>query len=337
MSAPVMTRDDHIAQVQRLGYAEPEAEFLALVALHGGYFVRRQFDAWISVERGKRSEDFVGDLISGSHCRRQVFAHNRQVFHVRFRPLYRAVGDEHNRNRRDHQPQAIKARLMTLDFVLAHPDNLYFATEREKVQHLCDERGIDHEALPAKVLRVRDGDSSTRRCFLDRFPLFTPPGAEDLTFCYIDSGFETSGPFATHLRRYLPLFAELPSFELVYVATASTSLGQAQTVFERVLSRGRKWLTKVADPDRLLAHFRDRTLFEKRETSSFDRLRLDALHDDMYCCSLRHFVKMFARWETSGDGAIRAEIAAQKMPNGCFSSCILPHAYDLFGRVEEAS
>jgi hypothetical protein len=198
-------------------------------------------------------------------------------------------------------------------------------------------RALAGIALPAKVFRGRDGSALTRRCFLDRFPLFTRPAAKELTFCYVDSGFETSGPFATHLRRYLPLFAELPSFELVYVATASTRLGQARTVFELVLSRGRKWLTKVADPDRLLAHFRDRKLFEKRETSSFDRLRLDALRDDMYCFSGRHFARMFARWETSGDEAIRAEIAAQKMPNGRFPSCMLTHDYDLFGRTEATS
>jgi hypothetical protein len=138
MSTTLMTRDERIANVQRLGYAEPGAEFLALVALHGGYFVRRQFDARIGVERGKRSEDFLAKLLDRGHCRRHIFAHNRRVFHLRFRPLYRAVGDEHSRNRRAHQPQAITARLMTLDYVLAYPENLYFATEREKVQHLCD-------------------------------------------------------------------------------------------------------------------------------------------------------------------------------------------------------
>ncbi len=47
-----MTRHEPIANVQRLGYAEPEAESLALVLLHGGYFVRRQFDARVGVERG---------------------------------------------------------------------------------------------------------------------------------------------------------------------------------------------------------------------------------------------------------------------------------------------
>jgi hypothetical protein len=46
---------------------------------------------------------------------------------------------------------------------------------------------------------------------------------------------------------------------------------------------------------------------------------------------------MFVRWQTFSDEAIRAEIAAQKMPNGRFSTYILPHDYDLFGRVEKTS
>ncbi len=185
--------------------------------------------------------------------------------------------------------------------------------------------------------RTRDGSVLIRRCFLDRFPLFTCPGAKELAFCYVDSVFETSGPFATHLRQYLALFAELPSLDLVYFAAASTRLGQAHTVFEGVLSRGLKWLTKVADPCRLLAPFRDRQLFAKRETSDFDRLRFDAPRDGMYRFSGQYFARMFVPWEAFCDEAIRAEIAAQKMPKGRFSSCILPHDYDLFGRIEEAS
>ena len=309
MNTTLMTRHERIAQVQKLGYAEPEAEFLSLVALHGDYFVRRQFDAWIGVERSKRSEDFLADLLDRGHCRRQVFAHNRQVFHLRFRPLYRAVGDEYSRNRRDHQPQAVKARLMALDYVVAHPENRYFATEREKIAHLCDERRIEHEAPPAKLFRGRDGSALTRRCLLDRLPIFTRPGAYELAFCYVDSGFETYAAFATYLNHYLPLFAELPSFELVYVTTASSRLGQAQTVFERVLSRGRKRPTNLADPDRLIAHFGDRQLFEKRETSNFDRDRLDRLRVDMDTFSGPHFAEMFARWRPPA-----TKIFAPKLP-----------------------
>lgn len=57
----------------------------------------------------------------------------------------------------------------------------------------------------------------------------------------------------------------------------------------------------------------------------------------MYCCSLSHFAEMFVRWKASGDESVRAEIAAHKMPNGRFSSCILTHDYDLFGLIEATS
>lgn len=140
-----------------------------------------------------------------------------------------------------------------------------------------------------------------------------------------------------HLRCYLPLFVALPSFEFVYATTASTRSGQARTVFERVSSRGRKWLTKLANPDRLHTHFCERQLFEKRETGGFNWLRLDVLCDDMQRFSGRHLAGMFARWEASGDEAIRAEIVVRKMLNGRFPSFGLAHDYDLFGRTEETS
>jgi hypothetical protein len=122
--------------------------------------------------------------------------------------------------------------------------------------------------------------------------------------------------------------------ELVQVATSSTRLGQVQTVFERLLSRGRNWLAKVADSDRFVARFRDSQLFEKRESSSFDRLGIDALRGNTDCSSGRHFAQMFARSKDFGDEVLRVEIAVQKGPNGRISSCILPQNYDLFERTD---
>lgn len=122
-----------------------------------------------------------------------------------------------------------------------------------------------------------------------------------------------------YLRRYLALFARLPSFELVYVTTASTRLGQAQSVFERVLSRGRKWLTNLADPDRLLAHFRGRELFEKRQTGDFDRDRFDGLRDDMDTFSCPRFAEMFVRWRPPATKLFAPNLPPRRMLNG---SCL---------------
>src|SRR5215831_17136544 len=49
--------------IQTLGYSELEAHFLRLVALHSGYFVRRQFVRSVGAERGQRAQDFIEELV----------------------------------------------------------------------------------------------------------------------------------------------------------------------------------------------------------------------------------------------------------------------------------
>ena len=332
-----MTDTERIANVARLGYGESEARFLALVVLHGGYFVRRQVDGHLGVKRGKRTEAFVEKLLGRGHARRQVYEHNRQVFHLHFRPLYAAVGDENSRNRRDHQPQAIKARLMGLDFVLSHPECRYFATEAERVALFVGSRGIAREALPAKLFGNPGHSASVRRYFVERFPLFVRPGKNEVAFCYIDSGYETCSAFTTFLRSYAALFEALPSFELVYAGVPDMRIGEAEAIFRRVLAQGRPWLPQSSDVDRLLAYFRDRALFEKRETAGFDRPRLDRLRDDFDSFSGEYFAGLFESWKRSGDALIRSTLAAVKVPCGRFTSYRLQHDYQMFGHVEVAS
>ncbi|MCC6589072.1 MAG: hypothetical protein IT168_20410 [Bryobacterales bacterium] len=332
-----MTDSERIANVAKLGYGEPEARFLTLVALHGGYFVRREFDGHLGVKRGKRTEALVEKLLDRGHARRQVYEHNRQVFHLHFRPLYAAVGDENSRNRRDHQPQAVKARLMGLDFVLAHPECRYYATEVERVGLFTGGYGIARESLPAKLFGRSEASTSARRYFVERFPLFVRPGKDDATFCYIDSGYETCSPFVTFLRSYAALFEALPSFELVYAGTTDARFGDAEAIFRRVLGKGRPWLPQLGDVDRLVAHFHDRALFEKRETAGFDRQRLDRLRDDFDSFSGDYFAELFESWKQHGDVILRSKLADVKVPCGRFTEYRLQHDYEMFGRVEVAS
>ena len=46
---------DQIERIAALGYTEPEARFLYVVATHSGYFTMRQFNTFTGVSRGKRS------------------------------------------------------------------------------------------------------------------------------------------------------------------------------------------------------------------------------------------------------------------------------------------
>ena len=47
-----MTNAERIQALQRLGYTEREAAFLCLAALHGGYFLRRQYAQFLGREDG---------------------------------------------------------------------------------------------------------------------------------------------------------------------------------------------------------------------------------------------------------------------------------------------
>ena len=63
-----MITDSQIQAIQALGYSQQEAQFLRLVALHSGYFVRRQFLRATESRRGKRDQDFIDQLLARGHA-----------------------------------------------------------------------------------------------------------------------------------------------------------------------------------------------------------------------------------------------------------------------------
>ena len=76
---------------------------------------------------------------------------NLHVYHISARPIYKAIGQENSRNRRERAPVVMKNRLMGLDFVLAHPGNTYLMTEQEKVTYFTSTLGIAITDLPVKA------------------------------------------------------------------------------------------------------------------------------------------------------------------------------------------
>ena len=95
-----MTAEERAKALQRAGYTEREARFLALVAVHGGYFLRRQFEAYAGLRRGETASRFLRRAVSQAHVRSTRYANRTEVFHLFGRRLYRAIGEEDNRSRR---------------------------------------------------------------------------------------------------------------------------------------------------------------------------------------------------------------------------------------------
>src|SRR4051794_3363080 len=104
MSQLPLTDPERIAALQRFGYSTREAEFLILAGLHGGYFLRRQYGAFLGKPLGGTAAAFIDKAIATGHITVGTYANNTQVYHLGARPFYAALGQEDNRNRRRRQP-----------------------------------------------------------------------------------------------------------------------------------------------------------------------------------------------------------------------------------------
>ncbi len=91
-----------VGPITQFGLTERQARFLVTVMLHSGVLVGRQYAAFADITHGQKVHDFVEKLVArklvtplelGSMGR-------TRLFHVHHKPLYAAIGDPDNRNRR---------------------------------------------------------------------------------------------------------------------------------------------------------------------------------------------------------------------------------------------
>jgi hypothetical protein len=266
-----MTPPERIAALQNFGYDADEARFLSITALHSGYFLRRQFLACIQGTKGWKDVLLVNKLKANRHCRINIYRHNRMVYHLSTKPLYDALGEKDNRNRRERQPSTIKNKLMGLDFVLDHPQHQYLATEREKLDYFVGTLQIPAEDLPTRWYQSPRGRGATAKHFVDKYPMFlsVPPGAAApvVHFCYVDEGMQSTDGFATYLDQYSRLLAVLPDFRVIYIAQHNALFGSAGRVFEAFSARASGSPDAPLDPAtrELLDHFEARQQYEMRD------------------------------------------------------------------------
>ena len=103
------------------------------------------------------------------------------------RRLYCALGAEDIRHRRTASPTVLMRRLLSLDYVLEHPDLPWLPTEPEKVG-VFETLGIERHLLPSRLYRGASG--STRRYFPLKLPVALD--ADRPLFVYADPDHDTS-------------------------------------------------------------------------------------------------------------------------------------------------
>ena len=217
--------------LEPFGWKERKAEWIALACLHSGAFTRAQATRFLDThhERGRR---LVHALIAQGAAAEETVPGVRgigRVCRIFSRRIYRALGAEHIRHRRDASPEVLMRRLLSLDYVIEHPGLQWLATEAEKVAAL-EALGIERGLLPVRLYRAAAG--TTRRYFPVKLPVALD--AEGAVFVYVDPGHATATALrswgAAHRRLWHALRRRGRSVEVVAVGRTSRELERARRV-----------------------------------------------------------------------------------------------------------
>ena len=225
--------------LEPLGFTGQEARWVTLVCLHSGLFTRDQVEAFFGLGKSAANRLILRLLqvrLSGRTLAAEEITDGRRICHIFGKPIYRELGITNIRHRRQSSIEVTRRRLLSLDFVLDHPDLPWLPTEQEKVA--CFEQlGIDPELLPKRIYYGRA--NGRVRYFHIKMPLAV--GQDRAVFTYIDPGMGTRSELDSWGAAHRPLWEKLREsgrrVEVVAVAWEQRLLDRA----ERVLAswRGR--------------------------------------------------------------------------------------------------
>jgi hypothetical protein len=236
-----MTFVERVAAVQALGFMPRQAAFLTTVALFSGYCLRRQYAAFIGRNQGQLTRDFLDRLVDRSLARRITYrAHRGSIYHVFGRRLYAAIGEENNRNRRHASPPLTARKLMLFDFVLAHRDLEWYATEADKVDLFVNRLGLPEAVLPQRTYTPRTPHSplapNTTRYWIQKLPIFLRGAPPIVNFvCIITDPHASS--IGTFVREHAPLLRHVPTWALnALIPQRVATVDACQTAYHRALA-----------------------------------------------------------------------------------------------------
>jgi hypothetical protein len=163
---------DRARAVAGFGFTERQARFLVEVMIHSGVFVPRQYCNFSGIVHGQKTHNFLKKLVErGYAVPIQIGAlHRGRLFHVRYKPLYAAIGQTDNRHRKPAQLARFVERLMILDAVLADRTVNWLGTEADKVEYT---KRLDWPPAMSEIPQLAFGTDSTRivRYFPDKLPI----------------------------------------------------------------------------------------------------------------------------------------------------------------------
>ena len=332
-------RPEHLDALRDLGYTDTESSFLYLVATHSGYFTQRQFLIFAQVQKGGLASRLVAKALESKHLRAAQGAYHTHVYNLYSRRLYGAIDRENLRNRRRHSKDLIQTRLLILDFVLAHPDERYLETDAEKVAYFHGTLGLALSCLPGRTYKGLRSNSTTKRYFIDRFPVLLPDANNKLsvppvvTFTCCDGPHPSLARYVTHLRSYEKFLRRLPAFNFVYAAPNPSKFRRASAYFAALFGDD-----SPVDARHLVRYFQLRLLWETNRASMLSRADRDFLRAGDKRYDREPFQSAYRKWASTGlaDSDIDAVLGPQlNRPKRSFQSYVLPHSFNVFERLSK--
>lgn len=231
MTGPLMIMIDPIPALETLGYTEREASFLYLVAMHSGYFLRRQFDYFIDRHKGAIAQHFLEKAQVAGHIRVFDYGQRWHVYHLFAKPIYRLLGNADSQHRRAKGDAQIKAKLMALDYVLENDTEHFLATEDERRDYFTLSRGLPSDLLGNRMTGALP--------FLNAFPVSLTdrmnPQHSPVRFGFIDEGQLSTAKFLRFVVSMEPIFCALNHVEIVYIADSEHNFPAVRHIFSRHL------------------------------------------------------------------------------------------------------
>jgi hypothetical protein len=316
---------DPIPVLESVGYTEREAAFLYLVALHSGYFLRRQYGRFIERERGAIAAQLLRKAVTLGHLQSVACGQARFVYHLTSREVYAAVELAASQHRRLKGDAQIKSRLMVLDFVLDHLGARLLDSSEAKFGFFTQTLGLSEALLP----KAPGGGT---HFFPEEFPILINE-QQSVRFSFFDAGALSTSGFESFLRRYRAVFAALPGFELLYLADSDRNFERAGKVFAAMYPAARALGVTSMTPrgvdhflEYLRAHENNET--QKRPITLRD---LAVLREGEHLYITLEHQALCAAWKIGSTSAERIRQRFQQQgPQAEFTTALMPYPYPLY-------
>jgi hypothetical protein len=169
------------------GLTDRQTRFLLIVMRHAGVFVGRQYAAFSGITHGQKVHDFIQMLLVRRFARSIDLGTTgrTRIFHVHYKPLYAAIGEPDNRNRRRVAIDRTIQRLMILDAVLADRAATWLGSEHEKRRYFIKRLGDSLRDAEYPRLVFGEPPNMTVRYFPDKLPIGYEPDRYRHVFLYL--------------------------------------------------------------------------------------------------------------------------------------------------------